>query len=200
MSSVAMSLAEVVMSVQGLPPGLMFQSKGAMANGSNQSGMDGKHLPPEQEAELRAHWTGKGAKRELAIPSVMFYRSFCQAGMDFKNPKKKRSNMSFLLGATLSFQETMIPLGIKTFETYVDWVRIPPGPKGAMVQIGRPRIPEWSCELKLWVDDELWNAADLEQIARHAGKQIGIGANSPRLKGPHGKFVIMDGTFKVLNR
>lgn len=185
----AIRLKTVEVTVEGLTP-LIFQGKGVMVHeAQNQNTKTKKHLPPEKEAELRAHWTGKGKSRELAVPSVMFYKSICKAAGDFKDPQKKARMMSYLVAGTISIREDMISLGTAKFETYIDWVRIPPR-TGSMVQIGRPRLNKWKCKFTMDVDDEQYNVDMLLDIIRHAGRRIGIGANRPDLKGPNGKYTV----------
>jgi hypothetical protein len=153
-------------------------------------------LPPEKEAELRAHWMGNGKKRTLCIPSVMLYRSICAAAGEFKDPVNKRKSFAYTCGATVAFDEERLSLGPADFETLVEWVRIPPK-TGAMVEIGRPHIREWSCEGTLLIDAELYQPSILEGVITQAGRRVGIGANRPGLKGPYGKFRLTK--FEVLN-
>lgn len=187
MPSVAMTLTKVEVTVEGLPPGLIFQGKGLMA-------LDGTkrkpERPPEKEAELRAHWVKVKGKKQLCIPSEMFYNSFCQAGVDFKDPNKKSRGMGNLIGATISIEPPRIPLGTAKHEVKMDWVRIPPR-TGAMVEIGRPWIREWKASFTVTVDEEFWKAELLEGIIKHAGKRVGIGAWRPSLRGAYGKFVVV---------
>jgi hypothetical protein len=206
-------LTKVHVALEGLPPGVIFQGKGLMElekNGHAKADADdgeekgkkkppktkkGKYLPPEEEAKHRAHWMGRGKTRQLCIPSRMLYLSFCQGALDFKQANDKKKNMSALVASTVAFEQDKIPLGTSKFETLEEYVRIPPR-TGAMVLIGRPLLPKWKVSFDLLVDDEMWDAAMLEEIIAHAGKVVGIGAWRPRLKGPYGKFVV--GEFKIL--
>jgi hypothetical protein len=184
MSAVS-SLVQIRVAIKGLPPGLMFQGKGLMKVVGE--GKTGVHKPPEEEARLRAHWMKVGNKKVLGIPWVMLYRSICKAGANFKWRNKK--TMEYILASTISGTQDMFSLGTDQFETFIDFVKIPPK-TGAMVEIGRPLLREWSCEFTLYADCEMWNAADMEKIVVDAGKLIGIGANRPSLKGPYGKFTV----------
>lgn len=76
MSIVVSSLVRINVSIEGIPPGVMFQGKGQMLL-DEQKGKPKKPRPPEEEARLRAHWTKVGGKPQLAIPSVMLYKSIC---------------------------------------------------------------------------------------------------------------------------
>ena len=155
----------------------------------------GKYLPPAEEAKFRAHWMRQGKKRQMCIPSRMLYLSFCQGALDFKVENDKKKNLSSLVASTVSFVENKIPLGTSEFEVLEEYVRIPPR-TGAMVLIGRPLLPKWKVAFDLLIDDEQWDAALLEEIIVHAGKNVGIGAWRPRLKGPYGKFVVVEFVIK----
>lgn len=190
------SLTKVKVTLQGLPPGLLMQGKGVMeADAEKPSAKKGVYRPASEEAELRAHWKGSGKKRELCIPSVMFYNSFCQAAMDFQNPLKKKQTMGSMIGSTIAFDETMIGLGHSEFEVYEDYVRIPPR-TGQMVKIGRPLIRDWKVTFGMTCDNELWTIELLPQIITSAGKVVGIGAWRPKLKGCYGKFTLVE--FKIV--
>lgn len=187
----AIELTTVKVKVKGLTP-VIFQGKGLMkleASGNGAKKANKKYLPPEEEAVHRAHWIGKGKSRQLAIPSVMFYRSLCQAAGDFKDPRKKARALTYLFGSTISIEEDMVPLGTADFETYVDWVKIPPR-TGAMVEIGRPKLPKWACAFTLLVDDEAFKIGLVHEVLTHAGRNVGIGANRPGLKGSNGKYAV----------
>lgn len=172
--------------IKGIAPGVMFQGKGLM---EQDGGKPGKPRPPEEEARLRAHWTGSGKGKQLCVPAVMLYNCFCKAAGFFKF--KGNMKMSTIVASTVAFEVDEIPLGTDQFETHVEYVRIPPK-TGAMVKVGRPLLREWSAEFYLIVDDEMYDAAKLEEIIRHAGKMIGIGAGRPELKRPYGKFIVDD--------
>jgi len=198
-TSVSLGVKEVRVKIRGLPPGLMFGGKGLMEQQSG--GKDTKHMSPEEEAPYRAHWmdgkkhevpwSKKAKNLQLCIPSVMIYRSFCQAAIDFKDPRNKKKSISYLVGATVAFKEEVIPLNTTEFEVKVDWVRIPPR-TGAMVKIGRPLVREWEAEFILLVDDEDYNLMILKDILVHAGKNVGAGPDRPGLKGPHGRWVVVE--------
>lgn len=183
---VAGDLTRIRVKLEGLPPGLMFQGKGAMTSGG-----PSKPKPPQEEAELRAHWMGRGSDRQLCIPSVMLYLAICEAGKHFKF--KGKTTMQGLLGATVAFEQDKIPLGTSEFKTHVEYVRIPPK-TGGMVEVGRPLLPEWKCEFIMIVDAEMYDVSRLEQVLTHAGKLVGIGAGRPQLKRPYGKFRVTEFT------
>lgn len=197
-TATAIDLVKVQLTLEGRPPGLLFQGKGVMEADAK----DGKpkkkgaaYRPAKEEAELRAHWKGTGKAKQLCIPSVMLYNSFCQAAMDFKDPSNKKRSMGTLIGSTIAFDELKISLGKSTFEVYEDYVKIPPR-TGVMVLIGRPLIREWKVTFKMVCDCEMWSIEMLPDIIRSAGKVVGIGAWRPKLKGPYGKYILK--TFKVL--
>ncbi len=188
-------LTRVKVKVQGLTP-VIFQGKGLMKLDVSGSGKKSKkYLPPEEEAMHRAHWMGKGKSRQLAIPSVMFYRSLCQAAGDYKDPVNKKKMLTYLFGSTISIEEEMIPLGTDKFETYIDWVKIPPR-TGAMVEIGRPKLLKWGCEFTMLLDDEVYETKLVHEVLSHSGRNVGIGANRPGLKGSNGKYAVLN--FDVL--
>ena len=188
------TLKRVRVKLVGLSP-LIFQGKGVMeADADGGGGKKGKHRPAIEEAALRAHWMGKGRKRQTCIPSMMFYKSFCQAALDFKQPQNKKKSMAYLVGATVSFEEDKIPLN-EPYEVFEEWVLIPPR-TGAAVKIGRPLWKKWSSEFTLLVDDEMWPVESLKEIITHAGKMVGIGAWRPGLKGSYGRYAIKE--FSVL--
>ena len=188
-ASSTIKLTRVKVKISGVPPGLLFQSKGVMEADAAKPPKPGKHRPADEEAKLRAHWMGTGKKKELCITSVMLYKSFCQAAIDFKQPQNKKKNMSFLVGATVAFELPNISLGTADFEVFEEYVRIPPR-TGACVKIGRPLLSKWSASFVMLVDAELWPAEVLREIIIHAGKLVGIGAWRPALKGPYGRFVL----------
>jgi hypothetical protein len=198
MMSVVNDLVCVSITMEGLPPGLLFQGKGLMEADAKDPTPKKKgkaYRPADEEAKLRAHWmqNGKG-KQVLCIPSVMLYNSFCKAAGDYKDPGNKKRSMGTLIGSTISFDDTKISLGTDKFETYEEYVKIPPR-TGAMVLVGRPLIRDWKVTFGMSCDCELWNIAILEEIIRSAGKTVGVGAWRPQLKGPYGKFRLVE--FKV---
>ena len=197
MSVVVAQLTKVKVVIEGIAPGVMFQGKGVMEADAN--GKKPKKRSQEEEARLRAHWMGRGKNKQLCIPWVMFQKSFCQAANAFDwvmpDGKKQKVKLGYIIGSTLTCEVDFISLGTDQFETWVEWVRIPPK-TGAMVQIGRPLIRKWKVEMILVIDDEMWNVAILEEIIAHAGKVVGIGAQRPGLKGPYGKFVVL--SFEVM--
>lgn len=183
-STVVSTLVKAYVSVEGLPPGVLFQGKGLM-----DMPQTGKPRPPEEEARLRAHWTIVGKQKQLGIPWVMFYRSICKAGARFKT-KGKRTFES-VLAPTMSCEQECIPLGMDKFETFVEWVKIPPR-TGAMVKIGRALLREWACSLAITLDCENYDPEMLRQVIEEAGKNVGIGAWRPQLKGPYGRFRVTE--------
>lgn len=184
MSAVS-TLIKINVSIEGLPPGLLFQGKGLMEKQNDKTG--GKQLPPEEEARLRAHWMTVGKKKVIGIPWVMLYRSICKAGAKFKAPGKR--TFESLLAPTISCEQDIMSLGTDEFETLEEYCRIPPR-TGAMVKIGRPLLRKWSCTIPITADCETWNPEHLEKIIVEAGKFVGIGAWRPQLKGPYGRFVV----------
>lgn len=184
MSAVLSTLVTINVEIEGLPPGLMFQGKGLMDVTGDKPG---KPRPPEEEARLRAHWVKVGSKKQLGIPWIMLYKSICQAGRDFKF--KGTRKMESILAPTISAEQDVFSLGTDQFETWEDWVRIPPK-TGAVVKIGRPLLREWRLKFTVIADCEMWEPGDLEKIIVHAGKMVGIGANRPSLKGPYGRFKV----------
>lgn len=186
-SEVISDLKRIHVKISGVPPGVLFQGKGLMD--ADPGGKSVKPRPPEEEARLRAHWTKAGGKPQLAIPWVMLYRSICKAGAKFKD-KGKRTYES-LLAPTISCEQDMIPLGTDQFETYCEYVKIPPR-TGAMVKVGRPLLREWSCEFTIVADCETYNPENLDKIIAEAGKFVGIGAWRPQLKGPYGRFTVVE--------
>jgi len=190
--AVATSVVKVSVEITGIPPGIMFQGKGIMELDAT-NGKPGKPRPPEEEAKLRAHWVTVKGKKQMALPWVMLYRSICKAGGSFKD-KGKRTFQS-VLAPTLACETDLIPLGTSDFETYTDWVRIPPI-KGPMVKIGRPVLREWKCTIPILADCDTYNPQVLEKIIAEAGKNVGVGAWRPQLKGPWGRFAVSD--FKIV--
>ena len=181
MSAVIGSLVKVTVEIEGVPPGVLFQGKGAMEVDNR------KPQPPEEEARLRAHWVTVGNKKQLAIPWVMLYRSICKAGATFRSKGKK--TFESVLAPTMSCEVDMIPLGTDQFETFVEYVKIPPR-TGAMVKIGRPILRKWKCSIPIILDCETYEPSLLEKIVVEAGKNVGIGAWRPQLKGPYGRFLV----------
>jgi hypothetical protein len=195
-SSSEIEITRVLIGLEGLPPGLMFQGKGLMAADAIKKGprKPGDHRPPEEEAKLRAHWMPDD--KTLCIPTVMLYRSICAAANEFKDPINKRKGFGYTCGSTVAFEEDRWSLGKAKYIVDVDWVRIPPK-TGAMVQIGRPFIKVWACEGILLVDAELYEPVILKDVIAQAGRRVGIGADRPGLKGAKGKFRLTK--FEVLN-
>lgn len=186
MATAESTLVIVRVGLEGIPPGLLFQGKGLMElDGEN--GRPAKPRPPEEEARLRAHWI-PGSKKQLGIPWVMLYRSICKSGARFK--EKNKRTFESVLAPTISCGEDLIGLGTDKFETYIEWVKIPPR-TGAMVKIGRPLLRKWSCKVDIICDCETWNPNQLEPILVEAGKNVGIGAWRPQLKGPYGRFKVV---------
>ncbi len=184
-------LVRIKVTIEGLPPGMIQQSKGLMA--ADEGVKKKPTRTREEEARLHAHWTrcGVGKQKEkdiCAIPWVALYKSICAAAGDFKWKGKKM--MSSLVASTISCEQDMIPLECDGYEVYVDWVRIPPR-TGAVVKIGRPRFRDWKATFILVVDPESYkDVKDLNAIIVDAGKLIGIGAWRPQLKGPYGRFAV----------
>lgn len=191
---VAIELKHVKVEIQGLPPGMLMASKRIMDDTASGGGKTGKHRPPDVEAELHAYWTGSGKSRSLAVPWNNLYKSICTAAGHFKFKGAQR--MTSIVAATVSCETDYIALRdgngklLTEYEVYSEWCRIPPGPKGAVVKIARPRIAEWKATFTMVVDDEMYKANALEDIIKHAGKMVGIGPWRPALKGPYGRFVV----------
>lgn len=187
---------KVNVTIQGLPPGLLMNSKRLMeAESGKGKGKKGVYRPPEEEAELHCHWTTVKGKKMLALPWTNLYKSICSAASQFKWQGKKM--MTELVAATISCEQDFISIGTEKYECYQEWCRIPPR-TGAMVKIARPRIREWEASFVMLVDDEMYGkgAGMLEDVIAHAGKMVGVGPWRPSLKGPYGKFVVAK--FEVL--
>ena len=194
--SVVSLLTIVDVKVEGMLPGLLFQSKGIMA--ADEGTTRRPKRTKEEEARLHGHWTtnGKG-KKILCIPWVMFHRSFTQASAGFKFPANKKKSMSTFIGSTVACEEEDIPLNVgDKFDVFVDYVRIPPR-TGAMVQVGRPLVKAWKVTIPLIVDAEDYPVEILQDIIKESGKNVGIGAWRRGLKGAYGKFRITQ--FKILD-
>ena len=198
--STTIQLAKVRITLEGLPPGLLFGGKGLMQHQANGDTKDTKHMAPEDEAPYRAHWMDKSGREalwspkrvkelKLCIPAVMLLRSICQGAVDFKDPLNKKKSFAYRVGSTVAFEEDCLPLQADGYDVSAQWVKIPPR-TGAMVQIGRPLVRVWKAVGTLLVDDEQYRVGTLEEIIRHAGKNVGIGADRPGLRGPHGKYVL----------
>lgn len=184
-----MSIVTVKVRIVGVPPGLLQQSKGVMIADEEKSGK-GITRTPEQEAALRCHWLQSGKKKTCSIPWVAVYKSLCTAASDFKI--RGRKSAGTLIAATVSCADDLISIGTDQFETYIEFVRIPPR-TGALVRIGRPRFREWSADFALIVDAEMYDKGDvgiIRKIMEHSGKMVGIGAWRPQLKGPYGRFLV----------
>ena len=188
-----LGLKRVRVKISGLPPGIIFQGKGIMEAGADSGGKQVKPRSPDEEARLRAHWMEVDGKQQLCIPWVMLYQSICTAGNSFKFKGQKK--MGGVIAATVSCEQDNIPLGTSRFETYEEWVKIPPK-TGAMVKIGRPRLKTWEVEFILVVDDEMYSAEKLREVIVLAGKLVGIGAWRPERRGPYGRFELLE--FEVL--
>lgn len=188
-SLVQSSVKRVHVKIRGLPPGIIFQGKGVMAADEGESGKKKKHRPAEEEARLRAHWTTVSGKKEMCIPWVMLYQSICTAAGSFKFRGQK--TMATIVAATISCETDRIPLGTDKFEVLEEYVKIPPK-TGAMVMVGRPRLPKWEAEFTMVADDEMYAVENLRDIIAHAGKLVGIGAWRPQLKGPYGRFEVAE--------
>lgn len=186
-ASVQSTVKRISVKIRGLPPGIIFQGKGVMAADQGESGKKKKHRPAEEEARLRAHWTGTGSNKQLCIPWVMLYQSICAAAGSFKFRGQK--TMATIVAATISCETDRIPLGTSEFEVLEEYARIPPK-TGSMVLIGRPKLPKWEASFVLVADDEMYAAENLRDIISHAGKLVGIGAWRPQLKGPYGRFEV----------
>lgn len=187
-SAVQSSVKRIAVTIRGLPPGIVFQSKGVMAADEGESGKKKKHRPAEEEARLRAHWVKVDGENQLCIPWVMLYQSICAAAGSFKFRGQK--TMATIVAATISCESDKIPLGTAKFDVLEEYVKIPPK-TGSMVLIGRPKLPKWEASFILVADDEMYQAENLREIIAHAGKLIGIGAWRPQLKGPHGRFEVV---------
>ena len=183
--SVVSNLIKVELRIEGIAPGIIFQSKGIM------EADEGKSKKPkrtkDEEARLHGHWMKSKGKKVMCIPWIMFHRSFTQAGTTFAYPGNKKKNMSQFIGPTLSCEVDKLSLGTDKFEIYDEYVRIPPK-TGAMVRIARPLLREWSVTIPMVVDAEDYEVEILEAVIKYAGRLVGIGANRPGLKGPYGKF------------
>ena len=187
-SSSAGDISKIKVSIRGLSP-LIFQGKGLMTEDAKSNSKKKKAREPAEEAKLRAHWVGTGKDRSLCIPWVMLYKSICTAAGSFKYRGNK--TMSTIVAATITCEDDRISLGTDKYEVYEEFVRVPPR-TGAMVNIGRPKLREWKASFVLMVDDEMYSAEGLKDIIAHAGKLVGIGAWRPELKGPHGRFEVVE--------
>lgn len=190
MVATSIELRTVNVTLRGVPPGLLMNSKRLMEKEAEEEGKKkGQRRTPAQEAELHCHWTTHNKKKVLAFPWAGVYKSICDAASNFKPPKGIKKSMPVLVAATISCPLDFVPLNTSEYEVYEEWVRIPPR-TGAMVKIGRPRIREWEASFPLLVDEEFYQASVLETIIRSAGKMVGIGPWRPSLKGAYGKFSV----------
>lgn len=195
--SVLDSLVRAHVVLRGLPPGLLMGGKGIMEADAKKTGKAGAaHRTAEEEARLRAHWTKHNGKESLAIPWTNLYNCFCKGASLFK--KLGGIRMDTAIATAISCEQEKIPLGTDQYEVYVEWCRIPPR-TGAMVQIGRPRIREWRCELDMIIDGERFGTK-LEETIRavisESGKMVGLGPWRPQLKGPYGRFLLEE--FRII--
>jgi len=191
-------IVTVHVAIEGLPPGMYQGSKGLM---EKQSGTIGKpkHLPPAEEARLRAHWCATGRQKNPTtpcIPWVCIFNSIVEAGKDLKIKGQGMKRWAGLLAAIISCPDDNIPLlvtegkGFATFDVKEDWVRIPPK-TGAMVKVGRPFYPKWRVEFDMNIDATYLDQDGIQTVGLllvQAGNKIGLGPWRPQLKGPNGKF------------
>ena len=188
----SIQMKTVTVTIQGMPPGLLMNSKRLM----EADGGEGKKpkRTPEQEAELHCHWMPGKGKKHLALPWASLYKCICAAASEFKAKGRGTKRMTNLVAASISCDQDFISIGTSDYEVYQEWVRIPPR-TGAMVKIARPRIRAWEATFTMMVDDEKYDVNMLREIIEEAGKTVGLGPWRPSLKGPYGKFVIT--AFKV---
>jgi len=191
--SVTSHVRRIAVTLEGVPPGLIFQGKGLMAASAKEGAKKVKPRGAAEEAKLHAHWMKERGKEVLCIPWVMLYQSFCTAANGFKF--KGQKTLGSIVAATIACESDRISLGTDQFETYEEWVKIPPR-TGAMVMIGRPRLRTWSVNFVIVMDDELYGADGLQKVIEHAGKIIGIGAWRAEKRGPYGRFTLKQ--FEIL--
>ncbi len=192
--SVAIALTRVELKLEGISPGVLFQSKGIMEADEGTSRRPKR--TKEEEARLHGHWMDNGRKQVMCIPWTMLHLSFCQAAASFKFPANKKKSMGTYVGSTLACEVDKISLGTSKFITIDEYVRIPPR-TGAMVKVGRPLVKDWKITVPMLVDDEDYPVDLLKDIIKEAGKNVGIGAWRPGLTGAYGKYRISQ--FKVLD-
>jgi len=180
------SVKRIRVTINGMPPGLLMNSKNQMVP-EEERGKATKQASAEEKATLAAHWTGTGKKKELALPWEALYKAVVAASAKFRFKGQER--MTKMVAATIACETDMIPLGTADFRVDSRWGRVPPK-TGGMVMIHRAHLAEWQATFTLIVDDEFYPAEKLQEIFRVAGKLVGILANRPANQGPYGKFTL----------
>ena len=149
-----------------------------------------KGLTPEEQAEAVAHKTEDGT---LYIPNDALFKTILNGA---RKRKYGKSNAMTFFAAGFSVVEPWVSLGTKKYDILAAPCRIPPK-KGAMVMKHRPELKNWSAKFHVNIDKRVFNFIDKDRIGREieavikdAGLFVGLLDNSPRLLGPHGKFVV----------
>jgi hypothetical protein len=180
----------IAITIQGLPPGLLMSSKGGMVP-EEQRGKQTKINTPEDQAHNAAYWR---PDKTLGLPWISLYKCIVAASKRYKF--KGREAMNKIVAATIACAEDLIPLGTAEYKIDSRWGRIPPK-TGGVVMLHRALLPEWEASFEMLVDDEFYPADKLKEVLVTAGKLVGVCANSPRLEGPYGKFLVTG--FEVLD-
>lgn len=145
-----------------------------------------------EEARLRLYKNGQG----LYLPSRNI-RAAMVAASGFAGLKHKPtgkgtgSSLGRYLRSGLIVEPAELEFGHDGADLSLlgDWVRIPPGPRGAFVKKYWPQLDAWSLSFTLSVfDDSLQEDAEIGESLKAAGLYCGLGTGRPDF----GKFKVVD--------
>ena len=175
-----MTLKHVDVTIEGIAPLLMHRPD-MEALETPHSGKKSE-ADKEEEAKRAAYRNGRG----LIWPSGNLKACLVEATSMSGLKRGKRGLMTYVR-AGLFIDPVEIPFGKKEPDDIFKHLgRIPPGKKGALVVLRRPRLYEWKLSFKLVVIDPLLGPDQLQKIVEYAGQYVGIGAWRPE----HGRFEV----------
>ena len=132
-------------------------------------------------------------KSNLAIPGEALWKTCLNMSSRIKFGK--RSAAPFYASG-FAILEPSIDLGITKYDILSKACRVPPR-TGALVVKHRPQINKWKASFHVNVDTRVFNLTnpndtrkEVQKTIEDSGVFIGLLDNSPRLKGPHGKFKV----------
>lgn len=175
--------------LNGLTP-LLQHSPAAMRAATKEITRGKKANPgPDEEAEIGSY---RNALGELVMPARAVNRCIFEAGKQFPDPQRARSNMSRRLAGAIypSMSEWAALLRdgdpITEYEVDVQRVVITGAVMRARARIDLP----WQLEASIVFDPDAIEPEQILLIASTGGRFIGIGDFRPEKSGPFGRFEV----------
>lgn len=162
--------------IEGLAPLLMHNPRPRRGNGG------ANPRTPEEWAETHAYRDPNGL---LCLPSVMFRASLLDAS-DREAPSDPSFSRSvFPADEHVVLRDPEDGGALRRYRVHKSRVR----DAGRSVPRSRPKVPRWSCVLRLKIDTGRVDPERVEGLLNVAGTESGVGDYRPQKGGTYGRYV-----------